>query len=189
MFKQNYAVDPLYHIRALRTCLLNEQKIVAQYEASSGQHGTAHVTGSSADSMLTIRCDMDECQRKVQLMDDELKMMHQKEESFVIQYQELQKRTHLVQQLQSNSHSSNDLHCAQQDVAQFEIIIKDSANELHQSWLNFIERLKGEFGGFYFVRQKSNDIDAREVRILLKRVYLYTHWIPSSRVHLRIPLY
>lgn len=86
---------------------------------------------------------MDECQRKVQLMDDELKLMHQKEESFVIQYQELQKRSHIAQQLQSNNHSSNELHCAQQEVAQYEIIIKDSANELHQSWLNFIERLKG----------------------------------------------
>ncbi|OQR70404.1 signal transducer and activator of transcription 5A-like [Tropilaelaps mercedesae] len=141
VFKQHYSVDPLYYMRALRNCILTEQKMIAQYEASSGREGLQHGV-SGTDPMVSIRRELDECHHNVQRLDDELKVVQQKEEGFVIQYPELQKRSFVLQQRQATSQLSNDLHCAQQQVAQIEMVIKDSVSELQQAWLNFIERIK-----------------------------------------------
>ncbi|XP_022670376.1 signal transducer and activator of transcription 5A-like isoform X2 [Varroa jacobsoni] len=142
--KQHYNIDPLYPIRALRTCILGEQKIIAQYEpppSGGQQQGLSHMAGN-ADPSLTIRRDLDECQRNVQAMDDKIRVKHQEVETFVIRYQELQKRSALVQQMQATGQTT-DLHCAQQEVAQFEAMIKSNARELQQAWLDSIDRLKG----------------------------------------------
>ncbi|XP_028967482.1 signal transducer and activator of transcription 5A [Galendromus occidentalis] len=63
------------------------------------------------------------------------------EEAFVFQYQELQKRTTHLQQIQASNQSIEVVQRAQQEVMQFDSAIKGRARELHLERLNFVENL------------------------------------------------
>ncbi|XP_022689479.1 signal transducer and activator of transcription 5B-like isoform X2 [Varroa jacobsoni] len=139
-FKQDYSNDPSCLIRVLRNCVICEQKIIAQYEASSGQQGLS-LLGSVSDPTLTILQEMGDCRRNAQVMEDQIKQMQQKEEAFVIQYQDMQKRNAHLQQLQANGQSAEIIQRTQQEGAQFEALIKESARELHQARLSFEKRI------------------------------------------------
>ncbi|OQR75549.1 signal transducer and activator of transcription 5A-like [Tropilaelaps mercedesae] len=140
-FKQDYSNDPSCLIRVLRNCIICEQKIIAQYEASSGQQGLG-VLGGVPDPTLTILQEMDECRRNTQLMEEQIKQMHQKEEAFVIQYQDMQKHNAHLQQLQTTGQSAEIIQRTQQEGAQFEVLIKESARDLHQARLNFEKSIR-----------------------------------------------
>lgn len=142
-FKQDYSNDPSCLIRVLRNCVICEQKIIAQYEASSGQQGLS-LLGSVSDPTLTILQEMGDCRRNAQVMEDQIKQMQQKEEAFVIQYQDMQKRNAHLQQLQANGQSTEIIQRTQQEGAQFEALIKESARELHQARLSFEKRITGK---------------------------------------------
>lgn len=141
-FKQEYSSDPSCLIRVLRNCIICEHKIIAQYEASTSQQGLG-VLSVVPDPTVTILQEMGDCRRNAQLMEDQIKQMQQKEEAFVIQYQDMQKRNAHLQQLQASGQSAEIIQRTQQEGAQFEALIKESARELHQARLSFEKRITG----------------------------------------------
>ncbi|OQR79811.1 signal transducer and activator of transcription 5A-like [Tropilaelaps mercedesae] len=138
-FEQNYGSNPSFLIRVLRDCIINEHKLIAQYEASSSCEGQQSVMLEG----LTIQQKMEDCRRNGQLMETQIKEMHQQEEAFVIHYQELQKRNAQLQQLQTGSGQPVEVvQRVQQEVAQLEALIKNQVRELHQARLHFVDGLK-----------------------------------------------
>lgn len=140
-FKLNYTSDPTFLIRVLRNCILNEQKIFRLYEESLAQNASL----LAGDPVLTILQNVEKSRRDGKQMEERIKQMHNLEEAFVFQYQELQKRNAQLQQLQASSQPIETVQRAQQEVMQYDNAIKERARELHLERLSFVENLSSKF--------------------------------------------
>ena len=139
--KINYSADPAFLMRVLRNCILNEQKIFRMYDESLAQSATL----LRPDPAMTIMQDMEKSRREGQQMEERIKRMHDVEEAFVFTYQDFQKRTAHLQQLQASNQPIETVQRAQQDVQQLDNTIKEQTRELHLERLSFLENLKSEW--------------------------------------------
>ena len=139
-FKVNYASDPSYLICLLRNCILSEQKIIRLYEESLAQNANA----LGADPTVNMMQDMEKSRREAQQLEERIKQMHHLEEAFVFQYQDFQKRTAHLQQMQASNQPVEAIQRAQQELIQLDNAIKDRARELQLERIGFLETLESE---------------------------------------------
>lgn len=77
-------------------------------------------------------------------MEERIKQMHDVEEAFVFQYQDFQKRSAHLQQLQTSNQSIETIQRAQNELVQSESGIREKTRELHLERISFLENLSSE---------------------------------------------